>query len=105
MAASKRTTFSGGSPMAQLANQAAVLENGSGAPEADPDMPIQIRPEQGPVKAAWERLKGYLAGLVAALITTMYTVSSQTLNLPLFSKSLIECALALWPPSSPPCTR
>lgn len=72
MAASKRTTFSGGSPMAQLANQAAVLENG------DSDVvetPVIITAQHGPVKAAWERFKGYLAGLVAALITTLYTVS------------------------------
>ena len=71
MAASKRTTFSGGSPMAQLANQAAVLENG------DSDVietPVRVTPEHGPVKAAWERFKGYMAGLVAALITTLYTV-------------------------------
>ena len=73
MAASKRTTFSGGSPMAQLANQAAVLENGSGQP-GEADAPKAGTPAHGPVKAAWEHFKGYLAGLVAALITTLYTV-------------------------------
>ena len=77
MAASKRTTFSGGSPMAQLANQAAVLENG------DSDVietPVRVAAEHGPVKAAWERVKGYLAGLVAALITTLYTVRALLLS-------------------------
>ena len=58
--------------MAQLANQAAVLENG------DSDVvqtPVAVAAEHGPVTAAWERFKGFLAGLVAALITTLYTVS------------------------------
>lgn len=73
MAASKRTTFSGGSPMAQLANQAAVLENGSGQP-AVADASAAGAPVHGPIKAAWEHFKGYLAGLVAALITTLYAV-------------------------------
>lgn len=74
MAASKKTTFSGGSPMAQLANQAAVMENGSGA-GGKQEAPVGARAEHGPVKAAWERIKGQLAGLVAAIITTLYTVS------------------------------
>ena len=74
MAASKKTTFSGGSPMAQLANQAAVMENGSRA-EGKPEAPDSVRMEHSPAKAAWERVKGQLAGLVAALITTLYTVS------------------------------
>ena len=74
MAASKKTTFSGGSPMAQLANQAAVMENGSRA-KGKHEAPDSVRAEHGPVKAAWERFKGQLAGLIAALITTLYTVS------------------------------
>ena len=74
MAASKKTTFSGGSPMAQLANQAAVMENGNRA-EGKHEAPYGVRAEHGPVKAAWERFKGQLAGLIAALITTLYTVS------------------------------
>ena len=60
--------------MAQLANQAAVLENGAGDSE-EAEMPARVMAEHGTVKAAWERFKGYLAGLVAALITTLYTVS------------------------------
>ena len=71
MAASKRTAVSGGSPMAQLANQAAVLENGAGD-SGKAEVPAQVGTEQG---TAWERFKGFLAGLVAALITTLYTVS------------------------------
>ena len=58
--------------MAQLANQAAVLENGD-SDVAEP--PAIVAAQHGPVKAQWERFKGYLAGLVAALITTLYTVS------------------------------
>ncbi len=73
VAASKGLAFSGGSPMAQLANQAAVQENGA-ADSGEPDAPIRVS-EHGSVKGAWERFKGYLAGLVAALITTLYTVS------------------------------
>ena len=60
--------------MAQLANQAAVMENGSGA-EGKHEAHDGVRAEHGPLKAAWEHLKGQLAGLVAALITTLYTVS------------------------------
>ena len=59
--------------MAQLANQAAVQENGA-ADYGEPDAPVRVN-EHGSVKGAWERFKGYLAGLVAALITTLYTVS------------------------------
>lgn len=58
--------------MAQLANQAAVLENGDSDVIAPP---VVVAAQHGPVKAAWERFKGFLAGLVAALITTLYTVS------------------------------
>ena len=67
VAASKGLAFSGGSPMAQLANQAAVQENGA-ADSGEPEAPIRVN-EHGSVKGAWERFKGYLAGLVAALIT------------------------------------
>ena len=58
--------------MAQLANQAAVLENGDSDVVAAPAV---VAAQHGPVKAAWEGFKGYMAGLVAALITTLYTVS------------------------------
>ena len=57
--------------MAQLANQAAVLENGAGD-SGKAEVPARVGTEQG---TAWERFKGFLAGLVAALITTLYTVS------------------------------
>ena len=94
MAASKRTTFSGGSPMAQLANQAAVLENGDSDVVAAPAV---VTAQNGPAKAAWERFKGYLAGLVAALITTLYTVSL-ALKCSVHEECSTDCsALHIWP--------
>ena len=76
MAVGKATCKGSGTAVAQLANQAAVSES---VAHHHHKQQLQPTPEGKPgalsaMRSAWDRLKGWLVGIVAAIISTLYTV-------------------------------
>jgi hypothetical protein len=79
MAVGKATSKGSGTAVAQLANQAAVSQPGAHHHHKQQQQQQQ-QPEAKPgalsaMRSAWDRLKGWLVGILAAIISTLYTVS------------------------------
>ncbi len=73
--------------MGELSNQATVIENGAHA-HARKQRGAEDKPNVlAKMRAAWDHLKGWLVGILAAIISALYTVSGPGL-LQLLSDSI-----------------
>ena len=75
MAVGKVTSKGSGTAVAQLSNQATVMENGAHAHPRKLDAADAKPNALAAMRAAWNYLRGWLAGILAAIISMLYTVS------------------------------
>ena len=61
--------------MGELSNQATVIENGAHAHARKPREAEGKPNASAALRAAWNHLKGWLVGILAAIISALYTVS------------------------------
>ena len=87
MVVGKATCKGSGTAVAQLSNQAAVSEKGAHQHHRTHLQQLKDQRQQqqqlepvNAVRRAWDRLKGWLAGILAAIISTLYTVSDSAVN-------------------------